>query len=247
MSEYFGRLTEVGIAAEAWAKTHDAKVRLTHIAVGDGGGEVPVPSGSETELVHENYRSAIESYAVDETDENVAYLTIVIPADQGGWWIREAGVFAEDPAAPGTYLLYAYFNHAPTYKQLAEAGQATTHELRIPVIYSSDSALTLQIRENGYALRTELLDLKARVESLHAITRATWTLSVAVGENGTVTLPPSLAYEVGSKSLRLYYLGLLLAPDEQYEEVGSSGESSHSVKLLFAADKGDEFQLIIKK
>ena len=47
MSEYFGRLTEVGIAAEAWAKTHDAKVRLTHIAVGDGGGEVPVPSGSE--------------------------------------------------------------------------------------------------------------------------------------------------------------------------------------------------------
>ena len=39
MSEYFGRLTEVGIAAEAWAKTHDAKVRLTHIAVGDGNGD----------------------------------------------------------------------------------------------------------------------------------------------------------------------------------------------------------------
>ena len=229
----------------------EVKAREAISGTGDRGNPASFDVTEWTEWSSASKETFVEDDSPKVNTEIIKHYTGVVDVALPGsdQKLYKEGIEAADDADIEAImdLLYAYFNHAPTYKQLAEAGQATTHELRIPVIYSSDSALTLQIRENGYALRTELLDLKSRVESLHAITRATWALSAAVGENGTVTLPASLAYEVGSKSLRLYYLGLLLAPDEQYEEVGSSGESSHSVKLLFAADKGDEFQLIIKK
>lgn len=68
-----------------------------------------------------------------------------------------------------------------------------------------------------------------------------------MAENGPVTLPTNLTYEVGSKSLCLYYLGLLLAQKIHYEEVGDMGENSNSIRLLFAAEKNDEFQAVIKK
>lgn len=99
----------------------------------------------------------------------------------------------------------------------------------------------------GYVTRGDFLGLEAKVESLHVISRATWTLSAAVAANGTLTLPGGITYEVGAKSARLFYLGLLLAPGQQYNEAGSSGKSSNSMQLLFDADKGDEFQIIVKK
>ena len=246
MPEYFGRLTEAGIAAEAWAKANGAKVSLTHIAIGDGGGDVPTPSGTETTLVHENYRTDIEAFSLDETDHNLAYLSIVIPAEVGGWWIRELGVIAEDPAQPGSYLLYAYFNHAPTYKQLVEAGQATTHELRIPVVYSSDSVLDIHINEAGYALRTEFLKLNSLVEALRNIQRASWTLAEGIAEGGTLSFPDELVYAPGHHAVCLTFDGVSCHEGPQFLELGAEEDGlARGVALQFAAPAGSEFEVLI--
>lgn len=245
-SQYYAVLTEAGAALEARALATGKGVILTHIAIGDANLSAVTPDPAVTRLVHEVHRRPIDSRSRDKTDPKITLLHATIPANVGGWWIYEIGVIGHLEGETAE-VLYAYANHGRYYKVLPQDGQTITHELTIPIIQSTDADLTIELPDDGYVTRGDFLALKVKVESLHTITRATWSLSIAVAENGTLTLPASLAYEVGTKSLRLYYLGLLLAPDEQYEEVGSAGEASHTIKLLFAADKGDEFQLIIKK
>ena len=245
-SQYYAVLTDAGAELEARALETGKGVVLTHIAIGDANLSEVTPDPAVTRLVHEVHRRPIDSRSHDENDQKITLLHATIPADVGGWCIYELGVIGHLEGEEEE-VLYAYANHGRYYKVLPQDGQTITHELTIPIIQSTDADLTIELPDEGYVTRGDFLALKAKVESLHVIARATWTLSASVEENGTITLPASLVYEVGAKSLRLYYLGLLLAPDEHYEEVGSTGESSNSIKLLFSADKGDEFQLIIKK
>ena len=72
--------------------------------------------------------------------------------------------------------------------------------------------------------------------------RYRWTLSAAVAANGQITLPSSGQYTVG-KGARLWYLGLYLTEGTHWQSVGNEGAASTKIKLLFAADQGDEFVL----
>lgn len=245
-SQYYAVLTEAGAALEARALATGKGVILTHIAIGDANLSAVTPDPAVTRLVHEVHRRPIDSRSRDKTDPKITLLHATIPADVGGWWIYELGVIGH-LEGESAEVLYAYANHGRYYKVLPQDGQTITHELTIPIIQSTDADLTIELPDAGYVTRGDFLGLEAKVESLHVISRATWTLSAAVAANGTLTLPGGITYEVGAKSVRLFYLGLLLAPGQQYNEAGSSGKSSNSMQLLFDADKGDEFQIIVKK
>ena len=242
---YFGVLTSAGAAAEAYAAANNTRVNLTHIAVGDGGGPVPTPTAAATALVNETYRQAIGSYAVDATDAGIMYLSVTLPTTAGGWWIREIGVWAENPSDPtGGKILYAYFNHAPTYKQLITEGQATTHELKIPVVYTSDGHITISINESGYATQQAFLQLCTVIDAMRTRSQAAWTLTAAVAENGTLTLPAGISYIVGKKQIALLtWENVPLVPGEQFDEFGKAGEASTTLKLLFPAAVGDHFYI----
>ena len=155
--QFYCMLTNAGAALEAQAHAAGKPVRLSHVAVGDGGGTVPTPSVEAVALLGETYRKAIDSITRDETDPNIAWIQIVIPADVGGFWIRELGVWAEPLEEGGEPVLYAYGNHAPYYKLKHILGQATTHELSIPLIMSGTAEVEIVISEAGYASRSELL------------------------------------------------------------------------------------------
>lgn len=122
--EYFCLLTRAGAALEAAAHAAGKPVRLSVIAVGDGDGEVPVPTDDAVALVHEVYRRPIDSLSQDEEDPNICWVHIVIPTTEGGFWIREFGVWAEPLEDDGEPVLYAYGNHAPFYKLKSVLGQA---------------------------------------------------------------------------------------------------------------------------
>lgn len=245
-SKYYAVLTDAGAELESRALETGKGVVLTHIAIGDANQSEVTPDPAVTSLVHEVHRRPIDSRSHDESDPKITLLHATIPADVGGWWIYELGVIGHLEGDEAE-VLYAYANHGRYYKVLPQDGQTITHELTIPIVQSTDAELIIALPDEGYVTRGDFLDLKARVEGLHTITRATWALSGAVAENGPVTLPTNLTYEVGSKSLCLYYLGLLLAQKIHYEEVGDTGENSNSIRLLFAAEKNDEFQAVIKK
>lgn len=162
--EYYCLLTQAGAVLEAVAHAAGKPIRLSVIAVGDGNGEVPVPADDAVDLVHEVYRRPIDSLSQDGEDPNVCWAHIVIPATEGGFWIREFGIWAEPLEEGGQPVLFAYGNHAPFYKSRSVLGQATTHELSVPVIMSGTAEVQIIINESGYASRLELERLKERFE-----------------------------------------------------------------------------------
>ena len=196
---YYCLLTDAGAALEAQALAECKPIRLTHIAVGDGNGIVPTPDVSATALVHEVHRRAIDARTQSEDDPNIAILHATIPAEEGGWWIRELGVYAESLDEGGEPVLYAYGNHAPYYKMLPASGQMTSHELQVPVITSSAANIEIVIPDTGYASATQFRLLSALVESLRDRRQASWTLESTVEDGGDLILPEGITYEAGGE------------------------------------------------
>ncbi|MBQ9452489.1 MAG: phage tail protein [Desulfovibrio sp.] len=154
--EYRVMLTHAGSRLEAQAHAAGATVRLTHIALGDGNGQVPQPDQDETALVHEVYRRAIDSRRQDADDPNICWLNMVIPANDGGFWIRELGVYAEPLSEGGEPVLYAYGNYPPYYKIKKINGQAVTHEIAIPLVMTGTADVEIIVSDVGYATREQL-------------------------------------------------------------------------------------------
>ncbi len=86
--EFYCIMANSGTALEAAAHAAKKPVVLSHIAVGDGNGQVPEPTQRSAGLVHEVYRREIDGRRVDEEDKNITWISMLIPADVGGFWIR---------------------------------------------------------------------------------------------------------------------------------------------------------------
>lgn len=245
--EYFCLLTRAGAALEAAAHAAGKPVRLSVIAVGDGDGEVPVPADDVVDLVHEVYRRPIDSLSQDEEDPNICWAHIVIPTTEGGFWIREFGVWAEPLEDDGEPVLYAYGNHAPFYKLKSVLGQATTHELSVPIIMSGTADVEIVVSEAGYASRLELLQLSGIVEDLRRNREAVWTLEAPVESGGTLTLPEGLTYLPGRHLLDVFWEGVACHAGRQYEEISSAEEpESSAIRMLFAAPAGSEMRVLVR-
>lgn len=243
--QYYCLLTDAGAALEARALAEGKPVRPTHIAVGDGNGVVPVPDVSATALVHEVHRRAIDARTQSEENPHIAILHATIPAEEGGWWIRELGVYAE-ALDEGEPVLYAYGNHAPYYKMLPQAGQMTSHELQVPVITSSAANIEIVIPDTGYASTTQFRLLAGIVESLRHRRQAGWTLESAVEEGGDLILPEGVTYLPGRNAIALLsWDGLVCHPGQHYRETGDADAPSNRLELLFAAPAGSEFSIHI--
>ena len=245
--EYFCLLTRAGAALEAAAHAAGKPVRLSVIAVGDGDGEVPVPTDDAVALVHEVYRRPIDSLSQDEEDPNICWVHIVIPTTEGGFWIREFGVWAEPLEDDGEPVLYAYGNHAPFYKLKSVLGQATTHELSVPIIMSGTADVEIVVSEAGYASRLELLQIAGVVAALRRNREAVWTRDAPVEEGGALTLPEGLTYAPGKHLLDVFWDGVACYPGQQYEEISSADAlESTAIRLLFAAPAGSEMRVLVR-
>lgn len=244
--EYFCLLTRAGAALEAAAHAAGKPVRLTVISVGDGDGDVPVPADAAVALVHEVYRRPIDSLSQDEEDPHICWAHIVIPTTEGGFWIREFGVWAEPLEEDGEPILYAYGNHAPFYKLKSVLGQATTHELSVPIIMSGTADVEIVISEAGYASRLELLQIAGVVEDLRRNREAVWTLDAPVEDGGTLTLPEGLKYLPGKHLLDVFLDGVACYPGEQFEEISAEELESNSIRMLFAVPAGSEMRVLVR-
>lgn len=139
MAKYFALLTNRGATKLAQAAALGTKVNITQMAVGDGGGTLPTPSPSQTALIGEKRRAAINMLSVDAVNTNQIIAEQVIPEDEGGWWIREIGLYDSDGE------LIAIANCAETYKPLLAEGSGRTQTIRMILIVSSTDAVTIKI------------------------------------------------------------------------------------------------------
>jgi phage-related tail fiber protein len=138
-AKFFAILTNQGAAALANATALGTRVDLTHIAVGDGGGVLPTPDAAQTALKGEKRRAAINLLTIDPGNDSQIIAEQIIPENEGGWWIREIGLFSTD----GTLIAVA--NCPETYKPQLQEGSGRTQTIRMVLIVSSTEAVTLKI------------------------------------------------------------------------------------------------------
>ncbi|WP_210452352.1 phage tail protein [Pantoea ananatis] len=139
MTKFYAIVTNLGAAKIANAVSLGTKLNITHMAVGDGGGVSPAPNAGQTKLVNEVRRAALNSLTVDAANNSQIIAEQIIPETEGGFWIREMGLFDGD----GT--LIAVCNTADTYKPLLQEGSGRTQRLRMIIVVSSTDAITLKI------------------------------------------------------------------------------------------------------
>ncbi|HAL7129116.1 TPA: phage tail protein [Escherichia coli] len=166
-TKFYTLLTDIGAAKLASAAALGVPLKITHMAVGDGGGTLPTPDAKQTALVNEKRRAALNMLYIDPQNSSQIIAEQVIPENEGGWWIREVGVFDESGA------LIAVGNCPESYKpQLAE-GSGRTQTVRMVLITSSTDNITLKI-DPAVVLATrkyvddKALELKVYVDDLMA-------------------------------------------------------------------------------
>jgi tail-collar fiber protein len=139
MSEYFAILTNSGLAAVAAAVAAGTDVDLTEFAVGDGNGNPVTPLATMTELTNELHRDNLLTVAVDPDNANQLICTGNIAAADGGWTVREVGIFT----AAGD--LFAIANFPATYKPTVAEGSAADLLVRLVLPVANASVVNLAI------------------------------------------------------------------------------------------------------
>ncbi|WP_096317905.1 phage tail protein [Escherichia coli] len=150
-------ITDTGAKKLAQAAAPDGKpVRLTHMAVGDGGGTLPTPDSKQTRLVHEVWRHTVNRVILDATHQNRIIAELVIPPETGGFWIREIGVFDEHGD------LIAVGNTAESYKPTVAEGSGRAQTFRTILTVSSTASVALTVDNTMVMATVDYVDDKLK-------------------------------------------------------------------------------------
>ncbi|WP_257232822.1 phage tail protein [Escherichia coli] len=166
-AKFYTLLTDIGAAKLVSAAALGVPLKITHMAVGSGGGMLPTPNAQQTALVAEERRAALNMLYIDPQNSSQIIAEQVIPENEGGWWIREVGLFDE------TGALIAVGNCPESYKPKLAEGSGRTQTVRMVLITSSTDNITLKI-DPAVVLATrkyvddKVLELKVYVDDLMA-------------------------------------------------------------------------------
>ena len=166
-AKYFAILTNQGAARLANAAALGTKLNLTQMAVGDANGTLPTPDPAQTKLINQKRIAPLNLLTVDPANASQIIAEQIIPEDEGGFWIREIGLY--DDAG----VLIAVANCPETYKPQLQEGSGRTQTIRMILIVSSTSAITLKI-DPSVVLATrqyvddKIIEVKAYADSLLA-------------------------------------------------------------------------------
>lgn len=139
VKKYSAVLTIAGERKLAAAAISGEPVGFTHMAVGDGGGTLPVPEPEKTGLVNELYRAPLNRLVVADNAANVIRAEMIMPPQTGGFWLREVALFDDE----GECLVIA--NMPESYKPLLSEGSGRFQVISVWVAVSSTADVQLII------------------------------------------------------------------------------------------------------
>lgn len=183
-SQFFAILTTVGEAKLANANALGIPWKLTEMAVGDANNTDPTPSRLQTSLINAWRRKPLNQLRVDPVNPAVIIAEQIIPADEGGHWIREIGLYDADGD------LVAVANCAPSFKPVLSQGSGRTQVVRMNFIVSSSANIMLKIDPAVVLATREYVDAKV-LEELYKLdnkqsVRVATTANVALAGLQTV-------------------------------------------------------------
>ncbi|HHX7337361.1 TPA: phage tail protein [Enterobacter roggenkampii] len=130
------------------------KVNFTAMAIGDGGGSLPVPDASQTKLVNEVWRHTLNKISLDNKHQNYVIAELVIPPETGGFWMREMGLYDD------TGTLIAVGNMAESYKPELAEGSGRAQTVRMVIMVSDIDSVELTIDTSTVMATQDYVDDK---------------------------------------------------------------------------------------
>lgn len=157
---YFTIVTDAGIQKMLEAVSEETKVSITEFGVGDGAGEYYTPTADMIALRNEVWRGEVNNIYISEQSENLLIAESVIPADAGGFTIREMGLFDE------TGTMIAVCNTPDVQKVRVSDGVVHELALSMEIALSNTKDMELVIDPNVVvATKKDVLKLKAEIET----------------------------------------------------------------------------------
>ncbi|MGR7152883.1 phage tail-collar fiber domain-containing protein [Klebsiella aerogenes] len=151
-AKYYAILTNQGAARLANATALGTKLNLTQMAVGDANGKLPTPDPAQTALINQQRIAPLNMLTVDPANASQIIAEQIIPENEGGFWIREIGLYDDDG------VLIAVANCPETYKPKLAEGSGRTQTIRMILIVSSTTAITLKIDPSVVLATREYVD-----------------------------------------------------------------------------------------
>ncbi|PYC19072.1 phage tail protein [Pseudomonas mosselii] len=166
-TQFGGFLTNVGIAQQANTAVLGLPWNITHMLIGDAGGEPsqtpdPTPKPTQTALVRQVYRAQLNALYQSPADPGVLVAELVLPPETGGWWIRELAL--ED--ASGNFIAVA--KPAPSYKPLLAQGSGRTQTIRMHVVFGNLANVTLKVDPSIVLATRDYVDKAREAAELYA-------------------------------------------------------------------------------
>lgn len=129
--------TLYGLEKMAAAEATGTPINITHIAVGDGNGNEVFPSESQTMLVRERFRAAVNRVTQDPNDPTRFTAELIVPANVGGFVLREVGVYDDDGS------LFVVGNLPDTYKPDDVEGAFADAVIRVEFLVTNATIVTI--------------------------------------------------------------------------------------------------------
>lgn len=183
-SQFFAILTNVGRAKQANADALGIPWKLTEMGIGDANPNgvqyppSPIPSADQTKLLNEWRRKPLNQLRIDPNNSAVIIAEQIIPADEGGNWIREIGLYDADGD------LVAVANCAPSFKPLLSQGSGRTQVVRMNFVVTSAGNITLKIDPAVVLATREYVDSRI----LEELSRLDIKQSVRVATTANINL-----------------------------------------------------------
>lgn len=154
-AKYYAILTNQGAARLANATALGTKLNLTQMVVGDANGKLPTPDPAQTALINQQRIAPLNMLTVDPANASQIIAEQIIPENEGGFWIREIGLYDDDG------VLIAVANCPETYKPKLAEGSGRTQTIRMILIVSSTTTITLKIDPSVVLATRQYVDDKA--------------------------------------------------------------------------------------
>lgn len=156
---YHSLFTEKGLELLRESIQNGTKLGITHMSFGDGGGDLPIPDASFTQMINEVYRVQLNRLAPSRDNPNWLEADGVIPSAVGGFNIREVGLWAED-------VMVAYANYPPTYKPSGDQGTAQIKTIRI--VLQIDNTANFELKIDASVVMATLQSVEeAKLEAMN--------------------------------------------------------------------------------
>ncbi len=146
-------VTNIGKAKIANATVTGSKVDFFKLKVGDGNGAYYEPNENQTDLMHTVWSGNVNNVLTGgENNPNWIIVQTMIPPAEGGFYIREAGIFDNDNN------LLAISKYPESYKPTMDDG--STDDLTVELIFEVSNSSVINLKIDPLVTTASIKDLK---------------------------------------------------------------------------------------